>query len=527
MPATTSSKPARISKPSASPRWGRAVLETAAVACLFAVLSAAFVSFCLQRGWLLYYGDATAHLNIARRLIDSRTPGWNQLGTVWLPLPHLLMVPFVRDVNWWSNGVAGAVPAAVCFVLAGVFFFCAARRSFRSAAAGAAACALLALNPNLLYLSSIPMTEAFLLVSIAAALYFTVLYRDTQSLWAAAAAGIAVAAGTLTRYEAWFVIPFAAAYLAIAGRRRRVLPALLFGAIACLGPLYWLAHNWWYYGNFLEFYNGPYSAKAIYQRALDAHMARYPGDGNWPAAWLYFRTAVRLSAGAPLVWLGLGGGAAALLKRAWWPVLFLALPPIFYLWSLHSSATPIFVPQLWPHSWYNTRYGLAALPLLAFAAAALVALVPARFRTIAAILVVLAAAAPWALYPRPENWICWKESQVNSEARRAWTRQAADYLRARYRPGDGILTSFGDLTGIYQQARIPLRETLHEGNDPQWTLALFQPAIFLWERWAVAISGDKISTALARTRKSSPRYDLVETIAVKGAPVIEIYRRSE
>ena len=46
---------------------------------------------------------------------------------------------------------------------------------------------------------------------------------------------------------------------------------------------------------------------------------------------------------------------------------------------MHSSGTPIFVPDLWPYSWYNTRYALAALPLAAFAAGALVTLVPARF----------------------------------------------------------------------------------------------------------------------------------------------------
>ena len=43
----------------------------------------------------MLYGDAVAHINIARRVFDSRTPGLLQLGTVWLPLPHLLMIPFL------------------------------------------------------------------------------------------------------------------------------------------------------------------------------------------------------------------------------------------------------------------------------------------------------------------------------------------------------------------------------------------------------------------------------------------------
>ena len=67
-----------------------------------------------SNGWLLYYGDAEAHLNIARRMVDSRTPGYDQVGTVWLPLPHWLMLPFVR-VDWmWLTGVAGAIPSQQC-----------------------------------------------------------------------------------------------------------------------------------------------------------------------------------------------------------------------------------------------------------------------------------------------------------------------------------------------------------------------------------------------------------------------------
>ena len=57
-----------------------------------------------------------------------------------------------------------------------------------------------------------------------------------------------------------------------------------------------------------------------------------------------------------------------------WPVFLAALPPLFYIWSMHSGGTPIFVPTLWPFSYYNTRYALAALPLLAIAGGSLVLL---------------------------------------------------------------------------------------------------------------------------------------------------------
>ena len=496
------------------------------VAPLLMALSAAAGAWFLNHGYLLDYGDAQAHLNIARRVVDSRTPGYYQIGTVWLPLPHVLMLPFVGNDEWWRSGLAGLIPSSVCFVVAGCFFYAAVRRALGGRAAAIAALAVLALNPNLLYLQSAPMTEPVFLACLAALLYFAVRVEQSQSLWSVTGAAVAALAGTLTRYEGWFLIPFAALFFLLRAKRRRRPAALLFCAIASLGPLYWLFHNWIWWGDALEFYRGPYSARAIYQTSLAGGMARYPGDGEWAKAWLYFRSAVQLCAGWPLVWLGICGMIAAACKRAIWPLLLLALPAVFYVWSLHSGGTPIFVPHLWPNTYYNTRYGLAALPLLAFGAGALAGIAPRRFRALAAVVIVAAAAAPWAFSPRPESWICWKESQVNSEARRAWTREAADFLRANYRRGAGIFMPFGDLTGVLQQAGIPLRESLHTGNVPHWEAAVARPDLFLWEEWAISMSGDKVAGAMLKARKSGPRYDCVSTITVRGAPVIEIYRRA-
>ena len=500
--------------------------EPLAALLLLTALSVAALAWFHERGYTLYYGDAEAHLNVARRVLDSRSPGLFQIGSVWLPLPHLLMLPLVWDDRLWRSGLAGAIPSAACFIAAGMFLFAAARRVYGAGAAAAATLCLFALNPNLLYLQSAPMTEPVFLAALCALLYFTVRFGQTQSLVTAACAGAATLAASLTRYEGWFVIPFAALYFLIAARRRRILAPFLFAAIAALGPLLWLAHNWWYWGDALEFYRGPYGAKAIYQRALEGGMAPYRGDHDWAQAWLYFRSAVRLSVGWPVVWLGLAGTAAALFRRAAWPLLLLLLPPAFYVWSLHSGGTPIFVPHLWPYSYYNTRYGLSALPALAFASGALVAFAPRRFRVPAWLLAAALAVLPWMWSPYPEGWICWKESQVNSEARRAWTNEAAAFLQVQYRRGSGIIMPFGDLAGILRQAGIPLRESLHEGNVPEWQAAVADPFFYMREEWAVVISGDKVDDALVKARRKGPRYDCLRSITVRGAPVIQIYRRN-
>jgi hypothetical protein len=507
-------------------RW-KIWLEFGLVFVALAAISALATYYVNHSGWTLYYGDAEAHLDIARRIVDSRKPGYDQLGTVWLPLPHVLMLPLVRNDALWRSGLAGAIPASACWVCAGLFLYAAVRLAARSSAAAAASLALLALNPNLLYLQSTPMTEAVVLAALMALLYFTVLFAETQWFYAVIGAGVASIAASLARYEGWFAIPFVAAYFLIVGQRwKRLTAPVLFCVIAVLGPAYWLFHNWWIYSNPLEFYNGPYSAVAIYHRALAQNMAPYRGDHDWQMAALYYSTAVRLCAGLTTVLLAIAGLAGALWKRLFWPLLFALVPPMFYVWSMHSGGTPIFVPSLWPFSYYNTRYALAALPLLAIAGGGLVLLGPQRFRPWIAAAVVVASAVPWVIHHQPNDWITWKESQINSTTRRAWTKAAGASLAASYRPGDGLITSFGDLTGILRTAGIPLREALYDGDEPAWMAATTRPDLALHEEWALTFSGDTVATAIQRASfKRGPHYHLVQTVRVKGSPMIEIYKR--
>src|ERR1700712_5164797 len=54
---------------------------------------------CYAKGYTLLSGAAVAPLAIARRILDAQWPGLGQLGGVWLPLPHLLMLPFVQKMT--------------------------------------------------------------------------------------------------------------------------------------------------------------------------------------------------------------------------------------------------------------------------------------------------------------------------------------------------------------------------------------------------------------------------------------------
>src|ERR1700739_3691430 len=101
-------------------RRDRDPLRVAAIASAVSLLS--FLYY-FQRSQILLYGDAVAHINIARRVFDSQTPGLLQLGTVWLPLPHLLMIPFLLSDDLWRSGLGGSIPSMIAYALCVVGIF--------------------------------------------------------------------------------------------------------------------------------------------------------------------------------------------------------------------------------------------------------------------------------------------------------------------------------------------------------------------------------------------------------------------
>jgi len=128
--------------------------------CLAASFAAIVWSW--RHAAMLNYGDAVAHLHIARRVFDSRTPRFSQLGSVWLPLPHILLIPFVENYDWWATGLAGVIPSALAWIASCVGLYRLARH-FLSIPAATLALSFFALNPNLLYLQTTAMTEPLFL----------------------------------------------------------------------------------------------------------------------------------------------------------------------------------------------------------------------------------------------------------------------------------------------------------------------------------------------------------------------------
>src|SRR5262245_33928151 len=77
-----------------------------------ALLGGGVALYYASRGLALSHYDAKAHLVVARRILDSLTPSWEQIGAVWLPLPHLINALPVQ-IDWFYRTGAFAIGVSV------------------------------------------------------------------------------------------------------------------------------------------------------------------------------------------------------------------------------------------------------------------------------------------------------------------------------------------------------------------------------------------------------------------------------
>jgi len=515
--------------------------ETLPIALGALVLAFVALLVCYSRGYMLLYGDAVAHLGIARRIFDSRNPGLVQLGGVWLPLSHIILLPFVWKMEWWQNGMAGAWPSMLCYVFAVTGFFRLGRRLLTPRWAMVAT-AFFALNPNQLFLSTTAMTEPLFL---AVLIWLTLLTLECVSAMnrgdlkrmrrSMIGAGLLVAAAVFTRYDGWILGAAAWCVLAWQLYKRRNLwreariSFAVFTLIAVAAPISWLAFNQHFYHDWLDFLRGPYSAAAIEKKTSPPGSRHYRGWHNPAWALLFYTRTAQVDASAwetgfLLMAAALAGLWSTIRRKLELPTLLLWIPLPFYVYSVAYGSVPIFIPQLWPHSFYNARYGMEMLPALALFGAVAAERLQVRAESFSPLMarllfpVCLSLAILNSVVMMYQVPLVLKEGMVNATTRVAFEAALARELRT-FAPGSPILMSTSDHIGALQQAGIPLRQVLSEGDYDSWRETLAAPA----EKaaYVVSIAGDPVSKVLA---KNADGLTELTVLCTTGQPCARIYR---
>ncbi|MCX6544288.1 MAG: hypothetical protein NTV05_07710 [Acidobacteria bacterium] len=438
-------------------------------------------------GLTLAHFDAKGHLVVTRRIVDSITPGWLQIGAVWLPLPHLInLLPIQFDFFYRTGAFAVAVSIA-SFGLAAWAIATMILTVTGSRAAAALGTAAFAANPNVLYLQATPMTEPLLW---GLACWSVVLSRDALASGtpiAIRSAGLVTAAAVLTRYEAWPICAALLTFGALALLRqgtpwrqtiRQVAGLAVYPAVAVLAFLALsraTVGEWFVRTGF--FVPEP--------DTLDQPV------GSALAVWRGLNQLTTES----LAWIGVLGLTTTLIVALRDRRRALDLLPL----SMVAAALLPWFAFYQGHV-FRVRYMTALLPAVAVGAGLLVGRLRRRW-LLAGALMLLAALA---LGPRPFD----RSAAMPLEAQwdtglRVGRQQITAYL-ARTWDGEPIMASMGSLAHYMHElsgSGFRLRDFLHEGNGDIWLAALAQPDPMVeWILIEESARGGDMLAALARQR---------------------------
>lgn len=450
----------------------------AAIAAGVCVVSLVAFWFLYQEGMTNLYLDGVAHVNIARKVIDHPDDSiWQryiQIGTPWLPLQTVLIIPFVTNDWMWRTGIAGSLVSMISFVTAAVALYGLAANLYRTDGRllPLVAVAAFVLNPSVLYMQATPMSELPFMAALAAAVYFFQRWTLQQNSRRLVLAGVTIALATLARYEAWPVAGAAAVLVALfsgEGILTRVKNAVVFSLPVVAGVGYWLWHNWSIYDEPLAFLIGPHSARGIFtQHQTSLGWAKAFVDSA-PASLAIAVAAVAVCAGPLLVLLAIAGlfrlvkeHRRAPVELA--PVALLAIPFLFHSLSLFRGEIQIF-----PFSAFgllNVRYGVPHLLAVSL-------LVPAAGRVLsrsnrlrlAVVSVVIAAQYGLLLSEGFTQLAVHQEAYrngVNSPSARELHKAAAFLIE---HPADSVVLMYtGALGPLVSRGGLRFSQIIHEGT---------------------------------------------------------------
>jgi hypothetical protein len=128
--------------------------------------------FSTDNSALNYYSDSISHLVRARQLVDSESPGIVQVGTVWLPLPHLMLLPFSLVDPLFKTGLAGTCISLPSIVITSMIIYRILKKQTSNSWVAIIGTNLYFMNPNILYLGVTAMTEGFFMLLFVASSYY-------------------------------------------------------------------------------------------------------------------------------------------------------------------------------------------------------------------------------------------------------------------------------------------------------------------------------------------------------------------
>lgn len=441
----------------------------------------------------LSYNDARSHLDIGRRVVEGLKPGLAQLGSVWLPLNHMLMIPLIWNDWAWHSGFAGAIWNMISFVGTGLVINIFLKKLHVGILGRIVGVLVFAANINVLYLQSTSMTEIILLFTMTMGCYYLLVWHMEDSFLDLIKSAFWIMLATLVRYDGWFLLGMSGLLVMrqVWARHYANNPwkitwnrfegtTILFSALSALGILGWLAWNQLIFDDALYFALGPFSARA--QQLVMEAAGALPTKHNFLLSVnvymysllynTYTYPAILALIGYILLWKD-----TTLSSFGKWGTTALLAPLFFNILALYLGFSVIYVQGISGNTWFNIRYGVMLMPTIAILIGYLVDRAKIfRLILIGSLLFVLFFAFS------SNDAVAIDDARVGSSQKNVSEVSGYLYTNAKNQKGF-ILISAASHDAIIFSSNLPMKRFIHEGTGLYWEQATTMPD--RWAKWII------------------------------------------
>ena len=457
---------------------------------LLSMISITSFLFFYANGAGIAYNDARSHLDISRRVVENLTPGFAQLGSVWLPLPHLLMSVTVWNDFMWHSGLSGALISMICYVATGLLIYKFLKQLQVGMFGRLTGVAIFAANINIIYMQSTAMTELLLITTMLAGSYELLMWHKEETIVRLIKAAFWIMLATLIRYDGWFLFLAAVVLIFIHTIRKHGYKAtegmlVLFCTLAGFGIFLWLLWNQMIFKDALYFIFGPYSANTQQKQLEAAGVLATKHDlifslKTYLYAMIYnggFLTVILSGFGAVALWLDKKIPADIRIATT-----ALLTPLLFNVLALYLGHSVLFVEGLSGNSWFNVRYGLMVLPALAIFTAFLVH----KLKSLRWVLVALLLFVSIFSFANRDA-VTIDDALYGASGKNV--KEVSGWLKDNATNKEGfVLISVASHDAIIFSSGLPMKRFIHEGTGLYWDLATAHPQ--RWARWIIMRTND-------------------------------------
>ncbi len=472
----------------------------------------------------LAYNDARSHLDIGRRVVEGLKPGMAQLGSVWLPLPHLLMVPTIWNDFMWHSGLSGALQSMLSFIVTGLLIYAFLKKIGAGLLGRAIGVFIFATNINVLYLQSTAMTELLLIATMTTGCYYVLAWFQKEEIIDLVKAAFWIMLSTLVRYDGWFLFLFSATLIALHilkkyGYKRAEGIYILFCTLAGFGVFLWFLWNALIFKDPLYFIFGPYSAHT--QQAQLAEAGVLATKHNLLLSIKIYAYALLFNSNAYLTFVAACGAIALYFNKKLSGAtrlasLTLLAPLMFNILALYLGHSVLFIQGISGNTWFNVRYGVMFVPSIAIFIGYLVDRATSlRWALVGSILfVTLFSFMSYDAVTIDDGRV--GSSQKNVSEVSGWLNQYAADKKGF------ILISAASHDAIIFSSGLPMKRFIHEGTGKYWESATTTPDH--WARWIVMRTNDDNDQTFKLVKKT-PGFKYYKK--VNSYPFADIYELDE